>query len=248
MADDKQERIETLQDRVDELEATVSKMLPSRRDALKLGAAGALGAAGMAGSASAQTQTGTIGTSSNPVDLNAEDITTSSIDAATIDTDQILARTGAQLGGDLNAAGNNIDNVGSLNTDEIGNAGSSFSVVDRLSLNGNSLNDDQAEFRMRDLGTVADGGKVALDPDSLGKSNAIILIAAGNGDHALVATRGGNDNVSILAQVGSNWSTTEDNNGTTNVYFDSGNGRYELNDEGGGTIYTCLYFNINTTF
>jgi len=64
MADDKQERIETLQDRVDELEATVSKMLPSRRDALKLGAAGAVGAVGMAGSASAQNsgQTGTIGT------------------------------------------------------------------------------------------------------------------------------------------------------------------------------------------
>ena len=76
MVEDKEQRIETLQDRVDELEATVSKMLPSRRDALKLGAAGAVGAVGMAGSASAQNsnQVGTIGTDSERVDVNAEDI------------------------------------------------------------------------------------------------------------------------------------------------------------------------------
>lgn len=87
MADDKQERIETLQDRVDELEATVSKMLPSRRDALKLGAAGAVGAVGMAGSASAQNsgQTGTIGTDADRVDVNAEDI-----DAVSVNTEELL--------------------------------------------------------------------------------------------------------------------------------------------------------------
>jgi len=86
MADDKQERIETLQDRVDELEATVSKMLPSRRDALKLGAAGAVGAVGMAGSASAQNsgQTGTIGTDADRVDVNAEDI-----DAVSVNTEEV---------------------------------------------------------------------------------------------------------------------------------------------------------------
>jgi len=86
MADDKQERIETLQDRVDELEATVSKMLPSRRDALKLGAAGAVGAVGMAGSASAQNsgQTGTIGTDADRVDVNAEDIDAVSVNTASI--------------------------------------------------------------------------------------------------------------------------------------------------------------------
>jgi len=86
MADDKQERIETLQDRVDELEATVSKMLPSRRDALKLGAAGAVGAVGMAGSASAQNsgQTGTIGTDSDRVDVNAEDIDAVSVNTGSL--------------------------------------------------------------------------------------------------------------------------------------------------------------------
>jgi len=86
MVEDKEQRIETLQDRVDELEATVSKMLPSRRDALKLGAAGAVGAVGMAGSASAQNsnQVGTIGTDSDRVDVNAEDI-----DAVSVNTDDV---------------------------------------------------------------------------------------------------------------------------------------------------------------
>jgi len=84
MVEDKEQRIETLQDRVDELEATVSKMLPSRRDALKLGAAGAVGAVGMAGSASAQNsnQVGTIGTDSDRVDVNAEDIDAVSVNTA----------------------------------------------------------------------------------------------------------------------------------------------------------------------
>jgi len=99
MADDKQERIETLQDRVDELEATVSKMLPSRRDALKLGAAGAVGAVGMAGSASAQNsgQTGTIGTDSDRVDVNAEDI-----DAVSVNTGELsLGTAGARISVDV---------------------------------------------------------------------------------------------------------------------------------------------------
>jgi len=92
MADDKQERIETLQDRVDELEATVSKMLPSRRDALKLGAAGAVGAVGMAGSASAQNsgQTGTIGTDADRVDVNAEDIDAVSVNTEVSDVGDYL--------------------------------------------------------------------------------------------------------------------------------------------------------------
>jgi hypothetical protein len=86
MAEDNQDRIETLQDRVEELETTVSKMLPSRRDALKIGAAGAVGAIGMAGSASAQSsgQVGTIGSDSDRVDLNAQDIDTFSLNSADI--------------------------------------------------------------------------------------------------------------------------------------------------------------------
>jgi len=64
-----------LEDRVDQLESTISKMLPTRRDALKLGGAALVGGAAMSGSASAGTQqAGTIGTAAEPVDVESEDI------------------------------------------------------------------------------------------------------------------------------------------------------------------------------
>jgi len=76
-----------LEDRVEQLEATIAKMLPSRRDALKLGGAALVGGAAMSGSASAGTQqAGTIGTANNPVDVESEDIT----NADTIKTQNLL--------------------------------------------------------------------------------------------------------------------------------------------------------------
>jgi len=82
---DKDEKIQRLEDRIDELEATVRKMLPSRRDALKLGGAAAVGAAAFSGTASAgSSQVGTIGDGSNLVDIHAEDL----FDVDTINGDQ----------------------------------------------------------------------------------------------------------------------------------------------------------------
>jgi len=70
-----------LADRVDHLEETISKMLPTRRDALKFGGAAALGGAAMSGRASAGTsEVGTIGTSTDLVDINAEDISAAAIE------------------------------------------------------------------------------------------------------------------------------------------------------------------------
>jgi len=64
-----------LEDRVEQLESTIDKMLPGRRDALKLGGAALLGGAAMSGNASAGTQqAGTIGTANDPVDVESEDI------------------------------------------------------------------------------------------------------------------------------------------------------------------------------
>jgi len=69
------EKIQKLEARIDELEATIKKMLPSRRDALKLGGAAVIGGAAMSGTASAgSSQVGTIGDSSNLVDVHAEDL------------------------------------------------------------------------------------------------------------------------------------------------------------------------------
>jgi len=74
-----------LEDRVEQLEATIAKMLPSRRDALKLGGAALVGGAAMSGSASAGTsQAGTIGTAGSPVDLNAEDIEADTVSVSTV--------------------------------------------------------------------------------------------------------------------------------------------------------------------
>jgi hypothetical protein len=67
-----------LHDRVQQLESTVAKMMPSRRDALRMGAAGIAGAAGLgAASQSADASTGSagaIGSSSDRPDLFADEI------------------------------------------------------------------------------------------------------------------------------------------------------------------------------
>jgi len=72
-----------LHERVQQLESTVAKMMPSRRDALKLGAAGIAGAAGLgATSQSAEASTGsagTIGSSGSRPDLFADDIDANSL-------------------------------------------------------------------------------------------------------------------------------------------------------------------------
>jgi len=69
-----------LHDRVRELESTVEKLMPSRRDALRMGAAGIAGAAGLsAASQSADAATGsagTIGSSSDRPDLLADEVDT----------------------------------------------------------------------------------------------------------------------------------------------------------------------------
>ena len=74
--DEESDKIERLEDRIDQLEAVTKKMMPSRRDALKLGGAAAIGAATMSGTASAgSNQVGTIGDANNLVDIEAEDVT-----------------------------------------------------------------------------------------------------------------------------------------------------------------------------
>jgi len=101
---DKDDKIQRLEDRIDELEATIKKMLPGRRDALKLGGAAALGAAAFSGTASAgSSQVGTIGDGSNLVDVHAEDL----FDVDTINGDQPVTSTETyayQLEDDLSSA------------------------------------------------------------------------------------------------------------------------------------------------
>jgi len=71
------EKTQQLENRIETLEATIAKMLPGRRDAIKMGGAALVGGSLVAGSASAlptEDQVGTIGSASQRVDLFAEDI------------------------------------------------------------------------------------------------------------------------------------------------------------------------------
>jgi len=95
--DDQSDKISRLEDRIDQLEATTKKMMPTRRDALKFGGAAAIGAAAMSGTASAgSSQVGTIGDASNLVDIEAEDVnvsdtlTTQTLDSSDIDNSSTL--------------------------------------------------------------------------------------------------------------------------------------------------------------
>jgi len=82
-----EQRIAELESRIEQLEATIRKMLPGRRDAMKLGGAAVIGAAAMSGTASAgSAQVGTIGDGSNLVDVHAEDL----FDVDTINGDNLV--------------------------------------------------------------------------------------------------------------------------------------------------------------
>ena len=94
---DDEPQVEQLENRIDKLEATIEKMMPSRRDALKMGGAALVGGAAMSGTASAGTnQVGTIGSQASPVDLESEDIN----NADTVTTqDLVVNGTATGVGG-----------------------------------------------------------------------------------------------------------------------------------------------------
>jgi len=97
------EKTRQLENRIDTIENTIEKMMPSRRDALKMGGAALIGGAAMSGTASAGTnQKGTIGASPNDlVDIESEDIN----NADTITTDSLTAT--------------NNDSTGTVTTDDL---------------------------------------------------------------------------------------------------------------------------------
>jgi len=89
---DDEPQVEQLENRIETLESTIEKMMPSRRDALKMGGAALAGGSLMAGSASAGTnQVGTIGSQASPVDLESEDIN----NADTVTTENLVVNNTA---------------------------------------------------------------------------------------------------------------------------------------------------------
>jgi hypothetical protein len=98
---DDEPKVQQLENRIDSLESTIEKMMPSRRDALKMGGAALAGGSLMAGTASAGTnQVGTIGSASQPVDIESEDIN----NADTVTTqDLVVNGTATGVAQDLQA-------------------------------------------------------------------------------------------------------------------------------------------------
>jgi len=88
----------TLRERVRELEATVAQqqdtieqLMPSRR-AILAGGAGLVGGAALTGQASAQSAAGQVGTSSEPVDVEAASVTADSVNTTDLFVDNLSTR------------------------------------------------------------------------------------------------------------------------------------------------------------
>jgi len=157
------ERIAELEDRIEELEATIRKMLPGRRDAMKLGGAAALGAAAMSGTASAgSSQVGTIGDASNLVDIEAEDVNVS-------DTINGASVSGAAAGEALTS-----DGSGGLAFASVGGGlPANFSYSDEK--NNRAIN----QLETNNTGSVL-YVKIIMEKDTSSTSNLLILEVGGN--------------------------------------------------------------------
>ena len=174
--DHESDKIERLEDRIEQLEAVTKKMMPSRRDALKLGGAAAIGAAAMSGTASAgSNQVGTIGDANNLVDIEAEDVTINdTLNGASISAaaqDEALLSDGAggltfgSAGGGIPANFSYVDqsNNRSLDSTYTNNTGKAILVVATLTL---TSNDDFIR-----LGAFVDGGRILRDFDKITTGN-----------------------------------------------------------------------------
>lgn len=81
--------------------------------------------------------------------------------------------------------------------------------------------------------TVADAGKVTIHGGERTKTVVATIINKEDGEAATALLDADNEAVTIISQTASHFGTTEDNDTTTNVYYDSGNTRFELNNEAG---------------
>lgn len=98
-----------------------------------------------------------------------------------------------------------------------------------------NISDVKSLLRGRNTETVtlSDQGKAGLnDEDAVNK--VATIVNTDDNTSAIVHLQGGGNSVSILAQSGATFGTSEDTDAQTNVYWDSGNSRYELNNENGG--------------
>jgi hypothetical protein len=90
------------------------------------------------------------------------------------------------------------------------------------------------QYAQQYSGNLADHGKAQLGLAA--EENAIIIIRPASADGAIYALFGAFHIAEEWLDVGSHYTTTEDNDGTINIYWDAGNARYEINNEYGSTL------------
>lgn len=116
----------------------------------------------------------------------------------------------------------------SITVDEDGNV--AFSNGDLES------GDGEGAIEIDSTGSLADTGKAQLsrDAEALGY---VMIQDVTNGTSAMFFLGGVGQTVEKIHDTGTNtnYTTIEDNDGTTNVYYDGTNSRYEINNETGGS-------------
>lgn len=88
--------------------------------------------------------------------------------------------------------------------------------------------------RNKESHTLADAGKAGLNGGAADETVVAHIINVDDGESASVLLDASNDAAKIQSQTNSTFGTTEDNDTTTNVYWDGDNSQFELNNETGG--------------
>lgn len=99
---------------------------------------------------------------------------------------------------------------------------------------GSAVNALLSRFEYQTI-TLADAGKAAIS-DTAAVHSQVTIHDTDNDTSATFYLQGGGNAAVELGETGTDYGTTEDNDGTTNVYWDAGSSRYELNNETGGEV------------
>lgn len=162
---------------------------------------------------------------SSAVDHDATTNKTHDGDSLTPQSIDVGSLSATQLAQALNANGNDISNVGQFDSDSLSTV--SVDVSGQLK-DTSTAQDSHIDIYDRSL---ADGGKAQLDPNNAKPQSIFYVFDPTSGGAASFATTANANGVDIFQNPASVLTTTEDNDGTINVYYHSGNSRYEINNE-----------------
>ena len=140
------------------------------------------------------------------------------------DIDQLVAA--------LDANGQDINNVGSLSTEQI-----------QIAQTGQIINasDSDNSYGVESQ-RPSDTEKLELLPDLTTGDKAGLLIARQAASTALLTVTGNANAVNLIADPSGGFDTTEGNGGTMNIYWDSTNSRYELENQVGSSRTVTMTF------